>query len=324
MAVETVEQHALAPVSPRIVALERAEALDAVGVSQSALVQTHLRPFLNEIEQDLTALRREIDAALGDGKGTITSGSPQHGGYPIGYCKPIRDLGLHRLLNPRADDIKRPAVAALASFRAAGGVVKGIWGVQKGAYFQNAIQAGDLWLDLANDTVDPSRRSVEILPLGQAEFEDITSFGHYARVAESYWGYRAFPNLYFPHLAAFFPVLLLTPQNYIRVPAPATLCPRNIRLNFGPARDFFKHGAFVDRRLPEACLDRMDRAARNKVGFFGPESGRTVDYLREGTPDLALGWIEKERRQLLSTAPHDYFERFAEFLNGRRASLDLN
>ncbi len=74
--------------------------------------------------------------------------------------------------------------------------------MQKGVYFQNAIQQGDLWCDLANDTVDITRPAAEFLPMAEARFEELESFEHFTRVVACYWGMEVYPTHCLPAIAA--------------------------------------------------------------------------------------------------------------------------
>jgi hypothetical protein len=310
------------PLPPRVLELERAESLDPTGMAQAALTRAFLADRLIQVEADMAALRREADAALQPG-GESPRASDGHDTYPIGACKPIRDYALNRLWNPRPEDRGRAGFEAIAAFRAAGGIVKGLWGIQKGKYFQNAIQVGDLWFDLANDTVDPERPTVEILPLDQAEFEEILSFDQYARVAEPYWGVEIHPNLYFPELTAAFPVLVHEPGQLIRIPAPATLVPRNVRLGFQPALDFFAHSPFATRRLPDAVLARLGQRARERGGLFGGVDNEAVSFHPGGTIKDAEDWIGSEQIARAISSTESYFNKFAAQLSRRRIPIDL-
>lgn len=271
-------------------ALEAREALSRDGLTQGALVREVIGDRLAAVTEDLFALRAEADAELSPG---IAEGGREegHGGYPIGYCKPIRDHGLARLLSSGADDAGRPAFEAVRAFRRSGGVVKGVWGIQKGRYFQNAIQFGDLCIDLANDTVDPSRPAVELLPMDEAQFEEILSFERYAEVAERYWGCEIYPNRHFPEIAAMYPVLALWPGRGLRLPAPATLAPRNIRLDFRPAETFLGDSAYAGRTLSDGVVEALERW----VSGLGEAAPR---FLASGADFVHAEAIVTERRSV--------------------------
>ena len=179
-------------IPPTLLQFEQSEAVAAAGLAQGTLVEELLPWTGSEFLSDLLRLRSEIDETLHAADDGLTP--EMRAKYPLGACKPIRDAGLARLLGCSAADETRPAFQAIRRFRSRGGLVKGIWGIQKGIYFQNAIQAGDLWVDLANDTVDRTRVPVEICRLADAQFEEIESFGRFAEVTRAYWGPRGLPK----------------------------------------------------------------------------------------------------------------------------------
>ncbi len=116
---------------------------------------------------------------------------------------------------------------------------------------QAAAQIGHLWCDLSNDTVDPRRPAVEVCRLADARFEEIPSFELFARVAALYWGEEAYPNRLFPEIAAVLPVILVSSTGRMRIPAPKTLLPRNIRLDYALAEAFLGSGDFASRTLAD-------------------------------------------------------------------------
>ena len=284
--------------------IEQSDAVSAAGLGQAALRERHLPWPDAAILADLFQLRAEADAAI-HADAAAGRGQADLSGYPAGFCKPIRDFGLARLLAPAAADAPRPAFRAVAGFRAAGGIVKGVWGVQKGIYFQNAIQIGHLWCDLSNDTVDPRRPAVEVCRLADARFEEIPSFELFARVAALYWGEEAYPNHLFPEIAAVLPVILVSSTGRMRIPAPKTLLPRNIRLDYVLAEAFLGSGDFASRTLPGHLLDQLARASRSRSGWFA----RDPAWCRRFEPSLGLAdagrLIAAERRAVAGLGERD-------------------
>ena len=300
--------------SPGLQQLEASEAISAAGLAQAELVERFLRWESPEIVADFFRLRAEADEAIhaaAKARGRVA----ELAGYPIGFCRQIRDFGLSRLLSPWADDRSRPALAAVAAFRGAGGIVKGVWGVQKGIYFQNAIQIGHLWCDLSNDTVDPRRPAVEVCRLADARFEEIPSFELFARVAALYWGEEAYPNHLFPEIAAVLPVILVSSTGRMRIPAPKTLLPRNIRLDYVLAEAFLGSGDFASRTLPGHLLDQLARASRSRSGWFA----RDPAWCRRFEPSLGLAdagrLIAAERRAVAGLGERDLLGRFFEMIH---------
>ena len=243
--------------------LEASEAVSPAGLGQNSLVAELLPWRAPAFLADLLDLRREIDATL-----RAAAPGPLPATYPAGACRPIRNQGLARLRSWPAADNSRPALQSLARFRDRGGIVKGIWGIQKGVYFQNAIQAGDLWVDLANDTVDLTRPPVEVCQLGEARFEEVESFERFAEVARIYWAAEAYPNHILPAVAAVLPVILVFADGRARLATPTTLLPRNIRLDFTLAEAFLRRSPWAARSLPGPLLERLEQDAREGSGWF--------------------------------------------------------
>lgn len=151
-------------------------------------------------------LRRAVDPALA-ARYPEFAGKP----YPLGRCREIRDAVLELLLR-RVNEPQSGEDAALAAFIRAGGVGRKIWGVLRDTYFQNAIQLGAWYVDVANDTVVASKPPVEILPLAEVDMVAVRDFRHFAEIAGRYWKARVFRNSVFPLLAAFFPLVVVYPD----------------------------------------------------------------------------------------------------------------
>jgi hypothetical protein len=90
-----------------------------------------------------------------------------------------------------------------------GVVLKKVFVILKGLYFQNAIQMGNLYIDVANDTVDPSKPWLEWMHVREVPYTNIGDFPTLISVAERYHQCRAYPNLFFPLLAPVVPLLAI-------------------------------------------------------------------------------------------------------------------
>ena len=106
---------------------------------------------------------------------------------------------------------------ALRTFQKAGGAFRQVWGDLRGQYFQNAFQLGTLYIDVANDTVTPTKPKVEILPFHEAQFVLIQDFAHFGRVARRYWQHEIYPNHVLPHLTRHCPLIHVSPNGQIAV-----------------------------------------------------------------------------------------------------------
>jgi hypothetical protein len=172
---------------------------------QAELTARILTPLGEQLEALMLALRAETDAALGPRLGPVGGRD-----YPFGRCRQITEDVTERF-RERLSHGGGPVERALRAFIAQGGLIRPVWGALRERYFQNALQFGGLYVDVANDTVTVTKPKVEILPLRRAGFEAIRGPGHFARVAARYWGASVFANHALPALAPLLPIISLVP-----------------------------------------------------------------------------------------------------------------
>lgn len=201
---------------------------------QQALTAIHLRPVLVGLKVLLLRLRKTLDPALRAAK-PVVNGKP----YPLGQCLEITCAVQGRLEALGVDDVDGPeaeALAALRAFQAAGGGVRRGWGDLRGQYFQNALIVGDLYIDVANDTVAVTKPPVEILPLAEADFSPIADYGHFTRIAGRYWKQRFLPNHILPEIAPYMPLICIAPDGAMRVgPIDAYMLSMTLAEGFAPS-----------------------------------------------------------------------------------------
>lgn len=176
---------------------------------QAALTRRFLRPVLPELEALFLRMRGETDEGLAEGA-VARRDKP----YPYGYCFEItRDVVTN--LRARVASANCVGARALKAFLKHGGEGTLVWGVLRDRYFQNAIKLGSLYVDVANDSVDPNKPKVEILPMAESGLELIRDIAHFAEIAERYWGVASYANIALPGLAPLFPVLIVDPQRRV-------------------------------------------------------------------------------------------------------------
>tara|TARA_R110002124_G_scaffold29013_1_gene101604 strand:- start:1360 stop:2352 length:993 start_codon:yes stop_codon:yes gene_type:complete len=221
-----------------------------------ALTATHIAANADAIMRDMYELRAETDAHFralltakaSDGphrdSGTATGAAD----YPISFCLEITRHML-ALMSREPVPVHMTGLQALHNFVRAGGQVKRVWGALRGGYFQNAIQVGTYYLDVANDTVTVTKPKIEMLLLADANFNNITSFFEFARVGQAYWKARIIPNIYFPNVAPFLPAIAFDAQGVMRFEARNSyMFPMNMASRFRSGRDF----VMDDRETPDA------------------------------------------------------------------------
>lgn len=211
---------------------------------QEPLTTKLLRPAMPGIVDTLGRLRRETDGWIARSDAPPT--------YPVGFCAVIRDRIFEDLL--RDPEVRRLTAAGL--------VLKKTFVILKDRYFQNAIQFGNLYIDVANDTVDPSKPWLEWMDVRDVPFENVGHLPTLIRVAESYHRCRAFPNVFFPLLAPVVPLLsiaengrlgLLHFQDGAFLKDLADGLPHLHAWLAGPARDLPSLPLAYATRLHQAC-----------------------------------------------------------------------
>lgn len=139
--------------------------------------------------------------------------------YPLGRCLEIRDAVFTRLqaeLNDRqaGTDDDRAALELLRHYLALGGFCTKLWGSLRNEYFQNAIQLGAWYIDVANDTVVATKPKIEILPMASSGFSGIGDYRQFADIARRYWQVEVFANSLFPRLAPLYPLVCVNDKRH--------------------------------------------------------------------------------------------------------------
>lgn len=126
--------------------------------------------------------------------------------YPKGSCKEISYV-VFEVIQNNPELFKDSALDRLRVFQEAGGVFKRIWGSIRGVYFQNAMQVGSHYIDVANDTVDLAKPSTDQAPMELSGFKNFETFGEYAQVRSAYVGDEVFRNNFILELLPYRPLV---------------------------------------------------------------------------------------------------------------------
>lgn len=260
-------------------------------VRQAALTERYLLPVLRELEVCLLAVRRQLDPEL-ERLQPIKLGKP----YPVGQCLEIAEAVQARLRTVAESDLPADAtigLRALRAFQRAGGDFRQVWGDLRGQYFQNAFQVGTLYIDVANDTVTPTKPKVEILPFDEAQFVPIRDFQHFGQLARSYWGDEIYPNHVLPELAPHCPLIHVSPSGNISL-HDAT----QYMLAMTHAEAFRPSVAVLcDAPMPQSVFEQACQALRH-AGYklpSSPEHGRAL-ALQQCRQQRAKRWHLDPRR----------------------------
>jgi|GEM_PF-1961410 len=216
----------------------RPRLVDPIDRQQRELTDQHILPHLDEIMSELADLRVALDRTVGEEarrrglaiSETLAQTDGKRGGrfmgealsqamllgwsdfrlrltvYPYGCCLEIT-YALFEVIRNNPGMFEQSAVDRLRVFREEGGVFKRIWGSIRGVYFQNAMQLGSHYLDLANDTVDLAKPSIDQAPMETSGFKNFETFGDYATVRALYVGDQIYRNNFIPDLLPYCPLV---------------------------------------------------------------------------------------------------------------------
>lgn len=155
------------------------------------LVKT-ARGKVDFLHQQMAEKNPDVKLPAADGDSNIAT-------YPKGFCRTICE-GVFKDLS--GQDLIKDLVAQ-------GVVFKTVYIILYGQYFQNAIQIGNIYLDSANDTVDPNKYFLEWMPVKELDYENLESWEQVTDIVESYFHCRVIPNRYFPLLAPIIPFIAI-------------------------------------------------------------------------------------------------------------------
>ncbi len=194
------------------IASARAYAQDMRTVpEQRAVTQQRLLPAIDAILERLRAHRAEVDRIMEERRGKLPPGQPTPIGepalatYPLGFCREIRDMVWERALVD-------PAFQALLGREV---MLKKVFILLKGRYFQNAVQLGNLYIDVANDTVWTDFPKLEWKPIAEVQYENVDSWPSFAAVARRYLQVELYPNRLFPFAFPAAPFFAIRPGGRI-------------------------------------------------------------------------------------------------------------
>jgi len=218
--------------------------------------------------------------------------------YPKGCCKFITDMINTRVMDPKNDSL-------LLKLSESGVLVKGIYGISDGKYFQNAFQVGDLYIDVSNDTVDPKKEQVVVMPLDEVQFENIDSYETYLDVIENYWGCTVFPNHLFPALSLVAPYLAITQWNglcFLSDHRPTAVLP-DMQDGFGGAKRVLFDSKYSERSLStlqiEDITEKIDRVVVQVCKKHGEEYAEVLRDLSK--PMRSIGGFKEAFENILKT-----------------------
>ena len=222
-----------------------------VDSAQTELTQRFLLREREALEEYFLQLRGETDAKLSGILGAIADNP-----YPFGRCEEITSDVAGRMakyINHR----HHCAEQAIYDFAAAGGIIRRVWGELRGLYFQNAMQFGGLYVDVANDSVVVSKPKIEILPLQESGLQSIRDPEHFASIAQTYWGAAVYANHAIPALAPLLPMISVRPDGKSRLQSACDYMIDLMRQDgFRQAENWLRYGPAPNKEIVTAMVER--------------------------------------------------------------------
>lgn len=240
----------------RAIASARAQDL-RTQADQEAPTRRRLLPNIEAIVERLHFHRAAVDAvffakrAIVSPTSSAIAGEADLAGYPLGFCGQIRDQVLDRLL---ADAAFRELIGTEV-------VLKKIFVLLKGVYFQNALQLGNLYVDVANDTVFIDKPKIEWLRIEDVRFENAESWRAVAAVGRRYYEVELYPNLLFPLAFPSAPYFAIRSSGRIDLfQAQNVIFIKDLGDGLRRARALLDDPEFWRRPLPEVYRRLIERA----------------------------------------------------------------
>lgn len=212
---------------------------------QSKLSEDILTPNIEDIELFLYEVREAVDEEIG---------YPEN--YPIGECFHI----VQKALSVIAEDNRVPGLGekAITNFMESGGTLRQVWGAYDDRCFQNMIQAGDYFFDIANDTIEGVDVPVVIRTVKSATYKNVDTIDKFIEIAEKYWEVDVYPNVYFPEIAPTHPLILVYKDG--RTDLNSSILELNIKSGFIQAQEFFDQHPYKEKRLNSDQLKFLEGA----------------------------------------------------------------
>jgi hypothetical protein len=132
--------------------------------------------------------------------------------YPVGECMTITGI-VYRLFNQDTLVKDRKGFSKLRDFISSGGDFHMIWGGIRGVFFQTSFQVGSHYIDVANDTVDRTKKKVIHSSLAESGFRSILSYADYIPIRTGYHEVSLYLNNCFPELLPYYPLLAVSKKD---------------------------------------------------------------------------------------------------------------
>lgn len=260
---------------------------------QERVTRERLIPKMEAIVARLGEHRAAVDAEFAEKKAraqaTVSAmGEQSLASYPVGFCRQIRDQVWARAT---ADGEFQRLIGRDV-------VVRPVFILLEGRFFQNAVQLGNLYVDVANDTVSVDEPRCEWMPISRVPYENVESWPQFAGVARRYLNVELYPNLLFPLAFPYAPYFAIRPGGRVDLLAvQPILLLKDLGDRMRRARALLTDPEFGARRLPDEYEQLIRRACGGNLAEAFPLefSPSTPEEIRRGVvADFEMLATEKE------------------------------
>ncbi len=231
---------------------------------QTYLTKKYIEPISDNVLELVSAIRNYYDKLVFKKIKTFDKKSKiykEYSKYPEWFCLQIRDSVLQILEWEIKEKYKRyEPISSLRQFIKHWWILKWAWWIQNNIHFHNWIQLWNYFLDVANDTVDTTKSKIELSLLSHSGFKNIDSVEEFWNIVELYWNRKVYPNIYFPRLAPFCPIITIDEKWDIFIPDLCTaLFSKNILNSFELSYKFIFNSKYSERPLPQECISEIQK-----------------------------------------------------------------
>jgi len=225
-----------------------------------------LQPKWSQLIACLSRLRQELDTeyqqrAAEQRPSDTVYGELNLSQYPLGFCRHIRNGMLEKM---RTESFFRELVQQ-------GVRIHPVFILLKGSYFQNAIQIGNTYLDVANDTVDVTKPSLEWAPIAEVAYTNLHDWETFVAVAERYLRVQIFPNFLFPLAFPAIPFFAVRPNgrlDFLYVQNQIFL--KDLGRQMSAVRHLIKNPKWMGRHLPDVYSQLVEKRFGANIGEVLP------------------------------------------------------
>jgi len=219
--------------------------------AQIELSEKYVKPKIDELYFILKKERDRFDEEINKIKNSKKILSDTRKGcrnvneYPIGCCDWIAENLF----------FKTKKLEPFKELKNKGVEIRWIFGSMYDSFFQNALQIGDYFFDVAHDTVCENWKKIKFNKMQDVEFKQTPTLEHESFIKNSYYDVEIVPNFYLPTLSLFYSVFTIDHENKsVSLDINSSrILNADIKSKHKMSKKFFIDGKYAKNRLPKAA-----------------------------------------------------------------------